>query len=911
MAQPNFKDPFVSSGPTFVGTGNGSLTVDRLTHFTTTQTYTFTCISTSPDAVFSVSGSLDGPVGLATVGTQFFDADLKIFATIQQGSTLFVVGDQFTLTATHGTDLNQDNIDDYDEQPQKNFGTGVKGTLSGDHSIRFDDSEPFARLYLQDLKYLAVADGDAGDDVQVQYLAPVAATFASLLVQDITYTAVTAGAAGNAISITYVGDAIAGAESVGVIGNAITVHLQSGVSTATQVKAAFDLVPAATALASAVITGTPSNPQTAPFGPTSLGGGTDGLGSITPSVVVVGNLIKVYLQSGVHTAQQVKTAYDLVGAATALASLSIVGLAGESQTSPVAITNLSGGKDRYFTLNQRELTEAGDFQEGNAALLAATVDVQGDMSVNGTAAMDGELALLNPAYDPVPSAQRALTNLRKQSWQDRSLRLVKGGAWSWDLGSSTLTWAEDAYVNAAGTASARNTVVAASKTLSDGQVLYVSINRTAGATANLTVNTALLSALAQNDNTFIIAERVGSVVYVGSTLLLEDGDSFQLGAGGGGSGDVHVQLYDSADTSLPTGPTATIDGVSVANDMYVLFTNLSVGNNRVYKASGVGSSISWAVQNVFSAGVAPSIGESVIVEQGTSFGLQRGLYDGSTFKFNETVRHFVGLNYWEQSGLQTSAIADNTTADVFSLAITGSENIIVDFSLLRGVAKEVGTLHITSDGTNVSLDAVGTYLAVSGITFSAFISSGTLHVQYTSTSTGVSGSMKYSLKRWSDAAGGPAGPPSYSAGPVAPVTAAGVSGSVQYNAAGSLGGDTSFLWDSTNKILKLNTLEIFGLVGPLTLLDNQTDATLITYDASDYPFVIIEFSIVRDGKYRLGRMLITNDGTNVAFSDDSVLTGDAGVTLSAIISGSNVLIRYTTTSIGLSGNFKYSARRWA
>lgn len=84
---------------------------------------------------------------------------------------------------------------------------------------------------------------------------------ATLVVQDLTYTAATAGPTGNEVSITYTGGGTAGSEVVTVVGSDISIQIQSGVSTATQVKTAFDLVPAATALASVAITGTGSDPQ--------------------------------------------------------------------------------------------------------------------------------------------------------------------------------------------------------------------------------------------------------------------------------------------------------------------------------------------------------------------------------------------------------------------------------------------------------------------------------------------------------------------------------------------------------------------------------------------------------------------------------------------------------------------------
>lgn len=88
--------------------------------------------------------------------------------------------------------------------------------------------------------------GVAGD-VTLSKVDPVAAT---VVAQKLTYTAVTAGAAGNAIDIVYVDDGVAGAETVGVVGTTITVHIGPvGLkSTSNQVKAAILLSAPAIAL---------------------------------------------------------------------------------------------------------------------------------------------------------------------------------------------------------------------------------------------------------------------------------------------------------------------------------------------------------------------------------------------------------------------------------------------------------------------------------------------------------------------------------------------------------------------------------------------------------------------------------------------------------------------------------------
>lgn len=87
---------------------------------------------------------------------------------------------------------------------------------------------------------------------------------ATKTIQDLTYTSVSKGSAGEAVTIAYTTGATAGSEVVTVVGNAISIQIESGVSTATQVKAKFDASASAIALASCAISGTGSNAQTAP-----------------------------------------------------------------------------------------------------------------------------------------------------------------------------------------------------------------------------------------------------------------------------------------------------------------------------------------------------------------------------------------------------------------------------------------------------------------------------------------------------------------------------------------------------------------------------------------------------------------------------------------------------------------------
>ncbi len=96
----------------------------------------------------------------------------------------------------------------------------------------------------------------------MRFKVPVTSAIKALLVvQDITYTSVLRGIGGNSYSIEYTDTASAGAETVVVTAGAIVIGIESGVSTATQVKTAFDAESDATDIVSAAITGTAGDPQ--------------------------------------------------------------------------------------------------------------------------------------------------------------------------------------------------------------------------------------------------------------------------------------------------------------------------------------------------------------------------------------------------------------------------------------------------------------------------------------------------------------------------------------------------------------------------------------------------------------------------------------------------------------------------
>jgi hypothetical protein len=377
----------------------------------------------------------------------------------------------------------------------------------------------------------------------------------------------------------------------------------------------------------------------------------------------------------------------------------------------------------------------------------------------------------------------------------------------------------------------------------------------------------------------------------------------------GGSGSVLVDLYDPVATVLPSGPSATVDGIALVDDMEVLFSSLTVGNNRIYKVSGVGVSMVWTPVADFSTGLDPVVNDKVSVISGTGFGLQEGTFDGTTFLFNDVTRFFSGSDYWELSSLKTLNFPDNATTNAFSVSITGSENMVIDYSIARGTAKETGTVHVTSDGSAVSFATSGAYLLTSGVSFSFNIALGILYFDIISDSSGSAGSIKYFVRRWSNLPGGPGGIPNYSTGPSSPSVAAGTNGDVQFNSSNLLGADASFKWDSVNKDLNLNGFKIGALSSPIVLTDNTVNGIAFTYPKT-YRFVVITFGIWRNGAYRVGRMLIVNDDTTANYQDDSIVMTDPGVTLSAAVVGSDIEVRYTTTLTGIAANMRCSVTKF-
>jgi hypothetical protein len=668
---------------------------------------------------------------------------------------------------------------------------------------------------------------------------------------------------------------------------------------------------------------------------------------------------------------------------------------------------------------------------------------------------------------------------RLYSDQDRVSKLIAGGTWSWDLGTSTLTWGANAFIQIPGLANSVNQIDAGTDVLADGDVSSVEINR-AGAGGSLAVSTTAIASVTMTEHTVVFARRIGNDVLIGESFLLKDGEYLELdgalaeinrhhgqlkltsgpvtdqvtiavpdvslldgetlsqeidgsllniasdiimdfnsgaisggatgtaftpnasttgalganeylwygigllpdatdslnrrtalvqvlpaalgnttqglapfpaitstkklgfvqilvdgggtnavvtdiirfGAGtggGGGNSTIKVDLYDPISSTLPTGVSATIDGQSLANDHLVLFTNLAVDNNKIYKASGVGSSIAWEIVRGFEGSSEdPVDGDEVFIKIGDIFADQKPLFNGTDFRINDITKFYDGANgtdYWELSSLKTVTLTDNTVGGiVFDVNVTGSENWTLDYSLTRAAGiKETGQMHLTSDGVTAAVTTSSAFLGSSGVEFSADIDSGNIRLLYSTTSTGTDATLKFISKRWSNAAGGPSGVPNYSGFTGSTVLAAGSVDEIQFHgASGNLDTSSNFKWDSASSAVNLGGFYQHSLIGPVNLLDNQAVAQdILTVDATTYRYMIINYSITRNGEYQVGRLLVTNNGTITTLTDDNTSTiGSLGIDFSAIIATTDIKLQYISSSTGFDAAFKYTLQRW-
>jgi len=74
---------------------------------------------------------------------------------------------------------------------------------------------------------------------------------------------------------------------------------------------------------------------------------------------------------------------------------------------------------------------------------------------------------------------------------------------------------------------------------------------------------------------------------------------------------------------------------------------------------------------------------------------------------------------------------------------------------------------------------------------------------------------------------------------------------------------------------------------------------------------IVSYSLTRGLVKETGQLYVTTDGSTVAVTTTNAYLGSAGVSFDGTISGSNLLLRYTTTSTGTAAVMKTHTVRWS
>lgn len=235
---------------------------------------------------------------------------------------------------------------------------------------------------------------------------------ALVLIQDLTYTSAIAGQPGNATTIAYTAGATAGAEVVTVTGQAISVQIDSGVSTALQVQTAVLASPAAVALVTVAISGTSSNPQTAPVTATALAGaqytlvsinndalatfnfGSASLGGVVPGDILRISGVAVFDGVGPFAFNPINAGFwSIIGVAGS--TLSAVRLAGQQFT---GVAESVGSQPSDI-----QIYSAAGIQVGDKISITGTFNLVTQSTYQITAVTPTSLDFISTAVIPVES----------------------------------------------------------------------------------------------------------------------------------------------------------------------------------------------------------------------------------------------------------------------------------------------------------------------------------------------------------------------------------------------------------------------------------------------------------------------------------------------------------------------------
>jgi hypothetical protein len=247
----------------------------------------------------------------------------------------------------------------------------------------------------------------------------------------------------------------------------------------------------------------------------------------------------------------------------------------------------------------------------------------------------------------------ALSVLRGYVQQNKTVKLVKGGTWSWDLLTNSLSNSVSAYIQVAGLAENVNEISAQSIVLdADGKCAYVTLKRGAGASV-LTVNVDDIASVPQDDHTFIIARRTGNDVIVGTnSFALKDREFLEL--------DGALAEINRYNGQLAVAPSATPD------------TRIHISGSDILKLSG--STITLEQKNLLlsfpGAIIDFATGEIFETDGMTPFNGGLNDFTPSTIGANEYF-------YYSVSILPNTVNADNTISGQLLVIAANSSNAVL------------------------------------------------------------------------------------------------------------------------------------------------------------------------------------------------------------------------------------------
>ncbi len=94
------------------------------------------------------------------------------------------------------------------------------------------------------------------------------------------------------------------------------------------------------------------------------------------------------------------------------------------------------------------------------------------------------------------------------------------------------------------------------------------------------------------------------------------------------------------------------------------------------------------------------------------------------------------------------------------------------------------------------------------------------------------------------------------------------------------------------------------------LPDNDT-GEIFRVTAAGSENIIVNYSLSRSGEKQLGQLLITSDGTDAHITNTNVYSGDLGITFTALLDGTDLVLEFETSATGDSAVIKYYVQRWS